>query len=366
MNVTTKSERVYVIAEAGVNHNGSVDMARQLIDVAAAAGADAVKFQTFRAESLVTRHAPKAQYQKQTTSAGENQFDMIKRLELTEDDHLQLIAYAQERHIEFLSTPFDTQSLHLLTGRFGLRTIKVSSGDITHAPFLLDVARAAHRIILSTGMCTLAEVEAALGVLAFGLTAPAGETPGRQAFEAAYASDAGREALRARVALLHCTTEYPAPIHEVNLRAVDTLATAFGLTVGYSDHTPGIHIPIAAVARGSAIIEKHFTLDRTLPGPDHQASLEPDELRAMVAAIRDVERCLGDGIKRPTASEWKNRAIARKSLVAAQTVSAGAPLQLACKRPGTGLSPFDFWRWQGQPASRAYAIDETLDEAVDG
>ncbi len=353
-------QRVYIIAEAGVNHNGSIDNARQLIDVAAQAGADAVKFQTFRAESLVTRQAPKAQYQKQTTAASENQFDMIKKLELTDDNHADLIAHAKDRRIEFLSTPFDTHSLHLLTGRFGLRTIKVSSGDITNAPFLLDIARVAHKVILSTGMCTLAEVEAALGVLAFGFTTSAETRPATHAFEAAYASQAGQQALQARVALLHCTTEYPAPIDEVNLRAVDTLATAFGLTTGYSDHTVGIHIPIAAVARGSKLIEKHYTLDRSLPGPDHQASLEPDELRAMVAAIRDVERALGDGIKRPTASELKNRTIARKSLVAAQAVVAGAPLQLACKRPGSGLSPFAYWDWQGTLAQRAYDADEAL------
>ena len=352
---------VYIIAEAGVNHNGSLAMARQLIDAAAAAGADAVKFQTFRADRLVTRQAPKAEYQAQTTDAGESQYEMIRKLELSETDHLELIAYARDKAIEFLSTPFDADSLHLLTDRFGMQTIKVSSGDLTNAPFLLEIARTAQKVIISTGMATLAEIEAALGVLAFGFTAPVDALPGREAFEAAYISDAGQQALQQRVAVLHCTTEYPAPMGEVNLRAVDTIAAAFGVQAGYSDHTPGIHIPIAAVARGAMIIEKHFTLDRSLPGPDHKASLEPSELAAMVVAIRDVERALGDGIKRPTPSEWKNRPIARKSLVAAHATAAGAPLELACKRPGSGVSPFELWTRAGQPASRAYASDELLD-----
>lgn len=352
----------FIIAEAGVNHNGSMDLARQLIDAAADAGADAVKFQTFRAENLVTRHAPKARYQQETTSTSESQFEMIRKLELTEDDHEVLIAHAKEKKIEFLSTPFDKASLLLLTQRFGLTTIKISSGDLTNAPFLLDVAREAQRVILSTGMSTLAEVEAALGVLAFGLTEPKA-VPGRDSFTEAYASDAGQQALRDRVVLLHCTTEYPAPVGEVNLRAMETMSAAFGLAVGYSDHTQGIHIPVAAVARGAMCIEKHFTLDRKLPGPDHKASLEPDELRAMVSAIRDVEQALGDGVKQPTESELKNRPIARKSLVTAQDITAGEKLKLACKRPGTGLSPFRYWEMADRVASRNYVADEILDDA---
>lgn len=350
----------FIIAEAGVNHNGSLELAKQLIDAAADAGADAVKFQTFRAEQLVARHAPKAEYQTRTTDAKESQFEMIRKLELTDADHEVLIAHAKVRRIEFLSTPFDAASLQLLTKRFGLTTIKVSSGDITNAPFLLNIARVAQRVILSTGMSTLAEVEAALGVLAFGFIEP-NAIPQRNSFEEAYSSDVGQSALRDRVALLHCTTEYPAPIFEVNLRAMDTMVTAFGLPIGYSDHTVGIHIPIAAVARGAAIIEKHFTLDRNLPGPDHKASLEPTELKSMVMAIRDVERCLGDGIKRPTASELKNRAIARKSLVAAKPLVQDEPLAIACKRPGNGVSPFEFWSREGRPAMRSYATDEVLD-----
>jgi N-acetylneuraminate synthase len=351
----------FIIAEAGVNHNGSLELAKQLIDAAADAGADAVKFQTFCAEQLVARHAPKAEYQTRTTDAKESQFEMIKKLELTDVDHEVLIAHAEARGIEFLSTPFDTASLHLLTNRFGLTTIKVSSGDITNAPFLLDIARAAQRAILSTGMSTLAEIEAALGVLAFGFIEPSAN-PVRNAFEEAYSSDAGQRALRDRVVLLHCTTEYPAPISEVNLRAMDTMSTAFGLPIGYSDHTEGLHVSVAAVARGATLIEKHFTLDRGLPGPDHKASLEPSELNAMVSAIRDLEQALGDGIKRPTASELKNRAIARKSLVIEREVVPGEKLVLSCKRPGTGLSPFEYWRMADRVATRNYAADEVLDE----
>lgn len=352
---------ILVIAEAGVNHNGSLDMARRLVDAAADAGADAVKFQTFRAERLVTRDAPKARYQQRSTGDDGGQFDMIRALELGEEEHVALAAHCAGRGIEFLSTPFDSESLRLLVGRLGMRTIKVSSGDITNAPFLLDIARAAEDVILSTGMSTLADVEAALGVLAFGFTQAADAAPSRAAFEHAYASPAGREALAGRVSLLHCTTEYPAPIDEVNLLAMDTMAGAFGLEVGYSDHTEGIHVPVAAVALGATIIEKHFTLDRNLPGPDHKASLEPGELAAMVAAIRDVERALGDGVKRPTAAEWKNREVARKSLVAARAIAAGEKLALACKRPGTGLSPFEYWAVQERVAGRDYGEDEAID-----
>ena len=354
----------FIIGEAGVNHNGSLDMARRLIDVAAEAGADAVKFQTFRAEQMVSRHAPKAEYQTRTTEKAESQFDMIRKLELAETDHEVLITHAKARRIAFLSAPFDVPSLRLLTNRFGLETIKIPSGEITNAPFLLAIAQVAKRVILSTGMSTLAEVEAALGVLAFGFTQPMDAAPGREAFARAFASDTGQDDLRHRVTLLHCTTEYPAPFAEVNLRAMDTLAAAFALPVGYSDHTPGIHIPVAAVARGACVIEKHYTLDRNLPGPDHKASLEPDELRQMVAAIRDVELSLGDGIKRPTAAEWKNRNVVRRSLVAARAIAAGAFFSaenIVCKRPGGRVSPFEYWRIAGQVAARSYDEDEALD-----
>lgn len=354
---------IFIIAEAGVNHNGSIEMAKGLIDVAAEAGADAVKFQTFRAKQLVSHHAPKAEYQNRTTDQAESQFDMIRKLELSEADHETLIGHAQKCGITFLSTPFDAISLRLLTTRFGLQTIKIPSGEITNAPFLLEIARAARQIILSTGMCTLAEVEAALGVLAFGFTQPPEISPSRDSFQQVLVSDAGQFALRERVTLLHCTTEYPAPFDEVNLRAMDTLASAFGLPVGYSDHTHGIHISVAAVARGAQLIEKHYTLDRTLPGPDHKASLEPEELRQMVRAIREVEQALGDGIKRPTASELKNRDIARKSLVAAKKITQGNEFtaeNVACKRPGTGISPMDYWCTLGKKSDKSYDPDELI------
>lgn len=361
--MNTEKHPTFIIAEAGVNHNGDISLAKQLIDIAANAGADAVKFQTFQAEKLVSRNAPKAQYQTQTTGTTESQFEMIRKLELSDLDHELLISHAQSRGIQFLSTPFDIPSLHLLTQRFGLKKIKIPSGEITNAPFLLEIARCAERIILSTGMSTLAEVEAALGVLAFGFTTDKA-IPQRGDFEQAFASDQGQQELGDRVTLLHCTTEYPAPFMEVNLRAMDTLASAFGLAVGYSDHTPGIHVSLAAVARGARIIEKHFTSDRTLPGPDHQASLEPQELNQLVQQIREIEQALGDGIKRPTASEWKNREVARKSLVASRAIKASEVFteeNLTCKRPCTGVSPFSYWETIEQVATRSYDMDETLD-----
>lgn len=351
----------FIIAEAGVNHNGSLSMALALVDAAADAGADAVKFQTFRATALASTTAPKAGYQKRSTNVAQSQLEMLLQLQLSLEDHRALASHAARRGLTFLSTPFDSESLDLLIEQFEMSTIKVSSGDITNAPFLLEIARRAKTVILSTGMCTLAEIEAALGVLAFGFTVDTSRRPSRAAFEEAYCSFAGQHALRERVMVLHCTTEYPAPYAEVNLRAMDTLRQAFGLRTGYSDHTLGIHIPVAAAARDAAIIEKHFTLDRDLPGPDHKASLVPEELRAMVAAIRDVEASLGDGVKRPTASEWENRLVARKSLVVAMDTEAGEPLALACKRPGSGVSPFEYWTRDGLLASRTYTADEALD-----
>lgn len=354
----------FIIAEAGVNHNGSVEMATRLVDVAADAGADAVKFQTFRAGELVSRHAPKAEYQTRTTGAAESQLDMVRKLELSEAAHEALIAHAKAKKIKFLSTPFDLPSLRLLTGRFDLDTIKIPSGEITSAPFLLEIARTGRKVILSTGMSSLNEVRMALGVLAFGYTAVRDDKPRMKAFSAAFSSDAGQRALRERVTVLHCTTEYPAPYAEVNLKAMDTLGNTFGLSVGLSDHTPGICIPIAAVARGARVVEKHFTLDRSLPGPDHAASLEPGELAEMVRAIRYVEAAMGDGVKRPAPSEMKNRDIARRSLVASSAIRAGqlfSAENLTAKRPGNGVSPFEYWNYLGQPASRNYEADERID-----
>jgi N-acetylneuraminate synthase len=355
--------RVMVIAEAGVNHNGSLERALRLVDVAAEAEADVVKFQTFKAGEVVSRRARKAAYQLATTDAGESQLDMIRKLELTEADHRALLARAKQRGITFLSTPFDLPSVRFLARELALPTIKIGSGEITNAPLLLDAARAKPRIILSTGMSTLAEVAAALGVLAFGYTASADARPGRDAFQAAFASEAGKAALRDHVSLLHCTTEYPAPAGEANLRAMGTLEREFGLQVGLSDHSTGIHIAIAAVALGARIIEKHFTLDRRLPGPDHEASLEPADLASLVKAVRSIEAALGDGVKRPAPSEAKNLPIARKSLVAARAIRAGeafSTANLTTKRPGDGRSPFDYWSLLGTSANRGYEDDDVI------
>jgi N-acetylneuraminate synthase len=353
--------RAYIIAEAGVNHNGSLDLAKQLVRVAAEAGADAVKFQTFKADKLVSRLAPKADYQTMTTDADESQHEMIRKLELNEDAHEILIEHCKICGIEFLSTPFDLESVDLLAGRFDLPLIKIPSGDITNAPLLLKVAKTGKPVILSTGMSTLGEIEDALGVLAFGYQC--NDEPLVAAFRAAYCSPEGRAVLRDKVTLLHCTTEYPAPLEDVNLRVIETMKSAFGLPVGYSDHTEGIAVSIAAVARGAAVIEKHFTLDRTLPGPDHRASLEPAELKQLVTAIRNVEQALGSGRKYPTPSELKNMKVARKSVVAACSINAGEPFtveNLAVKRPGNGLSPMQYWELLAVKAIRDFSTDEAI------
>ena len=351
---------VYVVAEAGVNHNGDAGMARRLVDVAAEAGADAVKFQTFKAGMLATRTAPKAAYQ--TSTADESQLAMLRRLELPAAHHRELVERCRERGIEFLSTAFDRHSLDFLVEVVGLKTLKMASGEITNGPLLLQAARSGRDIILSTGMSTLAEVEEALGVLAFGYGEPDAQ-PSRQGFHAAFACPANREVLREKVVVLHCTTEYPAPPRDANLTAMDTMRDAFGLRVGISDHTEGIAVPIAAVARGAVVVEKHFTLDRSLPGPDHVASLEPGELRDMVAGIRAVEAALGDGVKAPQPSERKNLDVARKSLVTLMPVRAGEPFTertLGAKRPGIGVSPMAYWEWLGRPAPRDFSADEAL------
>jgi N-acetylneuraminate synthase len=352
---------VYIIAEAGVNHNGQIELAKQLIDVAKAAGADAVKFQSFKADELVTQLAQKADYQLKNTASSESQYDMIKKLELQLEEHFLLKAYADSLGIEFLSTPFDKNSLALLVNDLGLKTIKVSSGDLTNAPFLYEIARCAQKVILSTGMSTLAEIEMALGVLAFGFLNSANTTPSIQAFEQAYASAEGQKVLKEKVSVLHCTTEYPAPIDEINLNVMSTFKKCFDLEIGYSDHTQGTHVPIAAVALGASIIEKHFTLDKTLPGPDHQASLEPHELKYMVDCIRAIELSLGDGVKRPMPSEIKNRHIARKSLVAASAIAIGELLKISCKRPGNGLSPYLYWDKLQKISSQNYQKDELIE-----
>jgi N-acetylneuraminate synthase len=362
--MSTAASRVLVIAEAGVNHNGSLERALAMIDAAAAAGADCVKFQTFQASELASSRAPKAAYQLANTDAAQSQVEMLSQLQLSPSDHEALQAHAAHRRVGFLSTPFDLPSLRLLTQRLGMQLLKVPSGEITNGPFLLEVARTGRDAIVSTGMSSLGEVETALAVLAFGYTEQsAGCAPGGEAFSKAYASAAGHRALRQKVRLLHCTSEYPAPFAEVNLLAMDTLAAAFGLPVGLSDHTPGTHIALAAVARGACVIEKHFTLDRALPGPDHTASLEPPELALMVRNIRDVESALGEGIKHPTASEARNRAVARKHLVATRKITAGESFSrdnVGAKRAGAGLSPMEYWSVLGQSAARDFEPDEPI------
>jgi N-acetylneuraminate synthase len=355
-------DKVYIIAEAGVNHNGSLDMALQLIETAAKAGANAVKFQTFKTENVISRHAPKADYQKASTGQEESQFDMVKKLEFGLSEHEQLLARCKSLNIDFLSTPFDLDSVDLLVKQLHVNTLKIPSGEITNAPLLLKAAQTGCRIIMSTGMANLGEIEQALGVLAYGYLG--GDHPSLSVFRDAYDSPEGQETLKKQVTLLHCTTEYPAPLQDVNLYAMNTMRSAFGLSVGYSDHTQGIHVSLAAVALGASVIEKHFTLDRTLPGPDHQASLEPAELRHMIQTIREVEVALGTPIKRTTSSESKNKAIARKSLVAARDILRGERFSIhniTAKRPGTGISPMYSWQMLGQIANRDYKTDEVID-----
>ena len=353
--------RVFVIAEAGVNHDGSFDDALRMVEVAAEAGADAVKFQTFDAAQLVTRRAAKAAYQARNTGADDGQLDMLRRLELDRDAHCALARAAEARGVRFMSTAFDMDSLDLLAG-LDMPAVKIPSGDLTWGPMLLKAARLGLPLIVSTGMATLEEIGEALQVIAFALTRD-GLPAGAAELEAAFAGLEAQAALRERVTLLHCTTEYPAPLTAVNLRAMDLMRETFGLPVGYSDHTRGTSVAIAAAARGATVIEKHFTLDRGRPGPDHAASLEPDELAAMVAAIREVETALGDARKEPAPEETANRGIARRSLVAARPIAAGEPFSLdnlTAKRPADGLSPMQVWPLLGRRATRDWAEDEAI------
>jgi N,N'-diacetyllegionaminate synthase len=330
--------KVFVIAEAGVNHNGSLELAKKLVDVAVEAGADAVKFQTFKADKLVSKAAHKATYQKQTTAAEESQYEMIKRLELDEMAHREIIDYCQHKGIMFLSTPFDHDSIEMLNA-FGMAIFKVPSGEITNFPYLCHIGRLGKEVILSTGMSDLGEIEDALETLLKAGTA------------------------RDKITVLHATTEYPCPIDEVNMLAMQTIRNAFGIKVGYSDHTKGIEVPIAAVAMGANVIEKHFTLDRAMEGPDHKASLEPEELKAMISGIRRVSLAMGDGIKRPSKSEIKNMPIARKSLVASKPIKVGEVFSvnnIAVKRPGYGINPMRWDEFIGQVAQRNYDVDELI------
>ena len=334
-----KSPHTLIIAEAGVNHNGSLETAKRLIEVAVEAGADRIKFQTFAADRLVATTARKADYQQQTTDVAESQHQMIHSLELSREMHEVLIAHCQQCGIQFFSTGFDPESIDLLAS-LGLDSFKVPSGEITNLLYLRHVGAYGKPVILSTGMANLGEIEAALAVL----------------------EEAGT--VREQITVLHCNTEYPTPMQDVNLRAMLSIREAFGVAVGYSDHTLGIEVPIAAVALGATVIEKHFTLDRNLPGPDHRASLEPEELKTMVSAIRNIERALGDGIKRPRPSEVKNVLIARKSIVASREIRTGERLNsdnLTVKRPGIGISPMRWDEVLGRVASRDFSEDELIE-----
>ncbi len=329
---------VFIIAEAGVNHNGSVELAKQLIDVASDAGVDAVKFQTFKTENLVSKNAKKADYQKQTTDAKESQFDMIKKLELDVATHTELIAHCRKRNIMFLSTPFDHDSIELLT-QLKLEIFKIPSGEITNLPYLRAIGALKKEVILSTGMATISEIEDALNILIQAGTC------------------------KSDITILHANTMYPTPMEDVNLKAMITIGNTFNIAYGYSDHTLGIEVDIAAVAMGATVIEKHFTLDKTMEGPDHKASLEPQELNAMVTAIRNIEYALGNGIKVPSKSERPNMVVARKSIVARQPIQKGelfSEANLAIKRPGNGISPMRWDEIVGTHATRDYETDELL------
>ena len=337
--MTIWSDRVFVIAEAGVNHNGSIQLAKELIDAAASAGVDAVKFQTFSADALVSKDAVAAEYQKQNIGSEEiTQYQMLKSLELSNEQQIELKAYSEDKGILWFSTAFDSTSLDFLQS-LDSPLWKIPSGEITNFPYLRRIGSLGKPVILSTGMCSLGEVEWAVNVL----------------------SEAGVS--KEMLCILHCNTEYPTPWSDVNLKAMPMLGRAFGTSYGYSDHTKGIEVPIAAVALGAKVIEKHFTLDRTMPGPDHAASLEPDELAAMVKAIRHIELSLGDGIKRMTLSESANSSVARKSIVAARPIRKGEVFRdelLSAKRPGTGISHMEWPRLIGRVASRDYSEGEQI------
>lgn len=353
---------VYVIAEAGVNHNGERDLAFALVDVAADAGADAVKFQTFDADRLASKAAPKANYQKHSTDASESQVAMLKKLELPRDWHFELQAYARSKGIEFLSTAFDTGSLAFLC-EMDLPFFKVPSGELTNGPLLWQFAHTGKPLVLSTGMATMSEVEQGLAVVAHALGSATEPTDMDEVWRC-WGNPQNRQRLQGHVTLLHCTSQYPTPAHEVNLRAMDTLK-AFGLAVGYSDHTEGCLIPAAAVARGATVIEKHFTLDRSMDGPDHKASLEPEELKLMVAQIRALELALGDPCKAPQPSEWDTRKAARQQVVAAREIPAGAIISrddLTTARSGSGLSPTTLWELVGSTSRRAFMVGEIIEK----
>jgi N,N'-diacetyllegionaminate synthase len=329
---------VFIIAEAGVNHNGSINLARKLVDIAVESGVDAVKFQTFKTEDLVSKNAQKADYQKQTTDVLESQFDMIKKLELDIEAHTELKCYCQKKNIIFLSTPFDHKSINLLNN-LGLEIFKIPSGEITNLPYLRHVGSLDKQVILSTGMSNIDEIEDALKILI----------------------NAGTP--KDKIVVLHANTMYPTPMEDVNLKAMLTIQKKFDISIGYSDHTLGIEVDIAAVAMGASVIEKHFTLDKTMDGPDHKASLDPKELKAMVSAIRNIEQALGSSTKKPSPSERPNIDIVRKSIVASQFIKKGSKLTvdtITTKRPGIGISPMKWDEIIGTFAKKDYNKDDLI------
>jgi len=334
----SKPRHIFIIAEAGVNHNGSAATAKKMIDAAKECGADAVKFQTFKAIDLASRSAPKASYQRQTTNHEESQYDMLKKLELDHSAHRELFSHCAKKKIIFLSSPFDLESIDLLD-KMRLGIFKIPSGEITNLPFLRKIGRLRKRVILSTGMSDLNEIKQALDVLIASGT------------------------LKKNITVLHCTTEYPARYRDVNLLAMLTIRDTFKIDVGYSDHSQGIEVPIAAAALGASVIEKHFTLDKNMPGPDHKASLDPQELAAMIRAIRNIELCMGDGIKKASAPEQRNKACVRKSIVALTDIEKGeifSESNIAVKRPGTGISPMKWDSVIGRKAARDFKTDELI------
>ena len=327
---------IIIIAEAGVNHNGNVEIAKKMVLAAKKAGADYIKFQTFCPEKLVSKSAEKADYQKQNTIAQESQLEMLQQLALTQDDFFELKEYCKRKEIGFLSTPFDLDSLHFLDS-LDMDFWKLPSGEITNLTYLLEIAKTGKPVVMSTGMCELEEIKEAVD----------------------YLRRAGTE----KIILLHCNTEYPTPMEDVNLKAMQDIKDSLGLPVGYSDHTQGIEVPIAAAAMGACVLEKHFTLDRTMSGPDHRASLEPKELQSMVAAVRNIEKAMGNGKKEPSQSERKNIGAVRKSIVAKCKIKKGeifSEENLTTKRPGTGISPLKWFELIGQRAKRDYETDQLI------
>jgi len=353
---------VTVIAEAGVNHNGDISLAYKLIDAAADAGADIVKFQSFRAEALVTPSARKADYQMNRTGGDQSQYEMLKALELSARDHQQLISHCRTRDIEFLSTPFDFQSLRLLED-LNVPKLKIGSGDMSNAPLVHACAKTGKNLILSTGMASLEEVEEILGVAAHGFIGT--DLPSPAAFKSIYASNQGRAILEEKVVVMHCTTAYPTPLTDINLAAMETMRDRLPTPIGFSDHSDGIHVSVGAAARGAVMIEKHLTLDCTMPGPDHQASLEPNQFKEMTRGIRAVVAAIGSAKKIPTESERANMAVVRKSLVAACTIAEGETFtdaNVTLKRPGDGLEPMRYWDLLGRKADRNYQPNEIIQE----